>query len=598
MSCSRAFLAFLTAFALSTSVSVQAASPVVSGQTSSDGAVAVPSASSETANDVLLNAMNKELQRSFKKLKNAGSAPLYFLGYRVFDVEDYNLRASYGALERDDHDKRRILDVEARVGNMEVDNTHKLRGRFGFASDAIVSDISSSGEFSLDNDEGAIRNALWLSTDGAYKRAQRTYIEVKANKDVKVEEEDKSPDFSATKPVVSIQTEPRPTIDVKGWRDRLRRLSAIYRNYPEITESAVGLDYDFIERYIVTSEGTIVKTCDQVGHVSTTVSAIADDGMILSLYDSIDVLNAKDFPDEKTVEQRIKKLAESIMVLRKAPHAEPYVGPAIVRNRAAGVFFHEVLGHRVEGHRQKDENEGRTFTKKVNQLILPKFISVSDDPTIQFIRNKQLMGFYKYDNEGVPAERVSVVDRGVLKNFLMSRSPINQFNQSNGHARGSPGADPVARQGNLIIESTKQVPYEKLRAMLISEAKRQGKKYGLIFDEIAGGFAITQAFMPQSFQLLPLRVTRVWTDGRPDELLRGVNLVGTPLASLETILMAGDDVDTFNGVCGAESGWVPVSATAPSLLVKTVEVAREWKDQDTPPILPPPLFDKHKPAEK
>jgi hypothetical protein len=147
---------------------------------------------------------------------------------------------------------------------------------------------------------------------------------------------------------------------------------------------------------------------------------------------------------------------------------------------------------------------------------------------------------------------------------------------------------PVARQGNLIVSSSKTVPYSELRKMLVAEIKRQKKPYGLVFDELAGGFTMTQTFMPQAFKLKPLRVWRVFPDGRPDELLRGVDLVGTPLASLERILAAGNDVDVFNGTCGAESGWVPVCAASPSLLLQTIEVERNYKDQDKPPILPPP----------
>jgi predicted Zn-dependent protease len=546
--------------------------------------------SSVVTGDLLLDAMSKEMTRSYSQLKSAGSAPLYFLGYRVYDTEDVNLTASYGAIESDGQYRRRILDVEARVGNMQTDSSHKLRGDFDIPMERFFLDSRSAVEFSLDDDEPAIRTALWLVTDDAFKRAQRNYIQVQANRSVKVIEEDQSADFSAAPPVVSIEKNLKPTIDAEGWRDRLRKLSAIYKQYPEITDSDVRLDIDLDERYITTSEGTKVRTQDRQARISTSVSTIAKDGMVLYLYDSIDVFDPKDLPDDATIEKKIRELAESIISLRNAPVAEPYVGPAILRGRASGVFFHEVLGHRVEGHRQKDEDEGRTFAKKVNQKIMPEFISVFDDPTMSNIDRTPLVGHYKFDNEGVPAERVTVVENGTLRNFLMGRSPIINFNKSNGHCRCEPGSKPVARQGNLIVQSSRKVPFDELKKMLVEEAKRQGKPYGLIFDEIAGGFALTQSFMPQSFQLLPLRVTKVWADGKPDQLLRGVNLVGTPLASLETIVCAADDIDTFSGVCGAESGWVPVSATSPSLLVRTVEVAREWKEQDKPPILPPPAF--------
>jgi TldD protein len=545
---------------------------------------------------ILLQAMKKELDRSFENLKNAGDNPLYFLSYRVYDNDELRLSASYGALDDSSKTHRRSLDIEARVGTPEIDNTHKMRENIESTFERMFSG-SSGIDFSVDNDESAIRTALWLATDNVFKAAQRKYLQVKANHSVKVSEMDPSPDFSLSKAVIDTEKPLTLPIDKKAWEDRLRKLSAIYKEYPDIIDSDVSLNGDCVQRYIVTSEGSLIQTSDRQARVFTSASALCDDGMKVHLFDSVEVLDPANLPDDKTLEQMIRKLAKSVQELRVAHTAEPYVGPAIIRNRAAGVFFHEILGHRVEGHRQKDEEEGRTFAKKVGEQIMPAFISVYDDPRMNKLNGKTLAGYYHYDNEGIEAQKVSVVDHGILKNFLMGRSPISDFKVSNGHSRAQPGMPPVARQGNLVVESNKSVPYEELRKELLEEAKRQNKPYGLVFDEIAGGFAITQAFMPQSFELLPLRVTRVWVDGRPDELLRGVNLVGTPLASLETIMAAANDTDTFNGVCGAESGWVPVSASAPSLLVRTLETAREYKEQSKPPILPAPVLENSTPQK-
>jgi len=203
-----------------------------------------------------------------------------------------------------------------------------------------------------------------------------------------------------------------------------------------------------------------------------------------------------------------------------------------------------------------------------------------------------LNGYYQYDDEGVKAQRVPVVEKGVLKNFLMSRCPINNFPKSNGHGRCQAGFDPVSRQGNLIVESSNAVPYLQLRQMLIDECKKQNKPYGLIFKEVEGGFTFTGRIMPNSFNVRPIFVYRVYTDGRPDEVVRGVDIVGTPLVSFGKILATSDDVDVFNGYCGAESGSVPVSAVSPSILVSEIEVQKKEKSQEKPPILPPPIQDK------
>jgi TldD protein len=301
--------------------------------------------------------------------------------------------------------------------------------------------------------------------------------------------------------------------------------------------------------------------------------------------------SASGLPSESELTAKVDKMATDLKALRSAPVAEPYDGPALLSGRAAAVFFHEVLGHRLEGHRQKDEEEGQTFTKKVNQEVLPKFLSVADDPTVQELAGVKLAGSYSFDNEGTPAQRVAVIQGGVLKNFLLSRMPIKNFSQSNGHGRNQPGLMPTGRQGNLIVTSTQSIPENKLRDRLIEEVKKQGKPYGLYFDDIQGGFTLTQRSLPQAFQVLPVIVYRVYADGRPDELVRGVDIVGTPLAALTRIMLTGDAQHVFNGVCGAESGQVPVSAVAPAMLFSEMEVQKRAHAHDRPPILPPPGFE-------
>lgn len=582
--------------ALSLSLWFVGAMVVVPTACAEDGA-ASGSASAEPENaeskSIVLTAMEAELQRSMRKLKNAAAAPLYYLSYSVYDVQTLDLGASYGALAYDDDSRSRNLYVELRVGDKTLDNTHQFRSQAPAGSPlAFGRGYSGGGSFPLEDDRDAIRTRLWDATDGAFKQAQIDYMRVKTNRDVRVAEEDASSDFSAATAVVHSEPASRIEVDRKLWADRLRKASAIFKEFAEINDSSVTFNVEQVRRFLVNSEGSRIEDNRDSLRITAEASAIAKDGMVVRLYDGIEVPRQADLPSQEKIEEMVRKLARAVVDLRNAPPAQPFVGPAILNSKAAGVFFHEVLGHRVEGHRQKDETEGRTFAQKVGEQIMPAFMSVCDDPTCTSFGAKPLVGWYRFDNEGVPAQRVQLVERGVLKGFLMGRSPIRNFESSNGHGRGAPGASPVARQGNLIIDSAKRVPYGKLKAMLIQEAKAQRKPYGLIIDEIAGGFTITQTFQPQSYSLLPLRVTRVYVDGRPDELTRGVNIVGTPLSSLEKIVCAARDDDTFNGRCGAESGWVPVSATAPSLLVKNIELEKEYKQQDQPPILPPPAEGK------
>jgi TldD protein len=293
-------------------------------------------------------------------------------------------------------------------------------------------------------------------------------------------------------------------------------------------------------------------------------------------------------PAPAVIEQRVNGVASQMDALLKAPPAEPIVAPAILSGRASAVFFHEIFGHRIEGHRQKDESEGQTFTKMIGQKVLPDFVSVSFDPTRHTYDGKELIGYYPYDDEGVKARPVTVVDHGILKTFLLSRSPVKGFAHSNGHGRRQPGYEVVSRQSNLIVESSKQVSDAELRQQLIAEVKRQNKPYGLYFEEVSSGYTTTSRAGLQAFTVVPLIVYRVYPDGRPDELIRGVDIVGTPLASFQKILATSNRAEVFNGYCGAESGSIPVSAISPAILVSEIEVQRKPNSQQRLPILPRP----------
>jgi predicted Zn-dependent protease len=278
--------------------------------------------------------------------------------------------------------------------------------------------------------------------------------------------------------------------------------------------------------------------------------------------------------------------------LKTAPVVDPYIGPAILSGKASGVFFHEILGHRLEGHRQKSESDAQTFKKKVGEKVLPEFMSIVFDPTIKELQGLKLSGAYSFDDEGTKGEKVVCIENGILKDFLMSRTPIDNFPRSNGHARCQPGLKPVSRQSNLLVESKNILSEQQLRQMLIEECKKQNKAFGLIFTENQGGFTSTGRVSPNAFNVTPLVVFKVYTDGRPDELVRGVDLIGTPLTTFGKIMATGSKLEVFNGTCGAESGGVPVSAVSPSILVSEIEVQKKAKSQEKAPILPPPAKDK------
>ena len=542
-------------------------------------AASAPSAAA--AADPVMQVMQSELSRATAGLAKSDPAP-YFLSYTVYDQHVIMLVGSYGSLLNDTDAHRRQADVVMRIGSATLDNTHGQSRPSG-----MVSGILPYG-----NEPNSLSRVLWELTDRAYKRSSPAFLNVKTNTAVRAEEEDKSPDFSKEAPVTHTSEDVKlPDFDRAAWEAEVRRISSVFRKYPNVYTANVVLQVQDAKQRKVTSEGTAIITPSVSTRLIMEAQTRADDGMDLLRVETFQAPSAKALPDEKELTAKAEKMAIDLDALRKAPVAEPYAGPALLSGRAAAVFFHEVLGHRLEGHRQRDEDEGQTFTKKVGEEVLPKFLSIVDDPTKKEINGIKLAGTYDYDDEGVPAQRVEVITDGVLKNFLMSRMPIKNFEHSNGHGRNQPGLMPTGRQGNLIVTSSQTVPEKDMRQKLIDEIKKQNKPYGLYFDDIQGGFTLTTRQLPQAFQVLPVVVYKIYADGRPDELVRGVDIVGTPLAALTRIIATGDEEHVFNGVCGAESGSVPVSAAAPAMLFSEMEVQKRGHEHDRPPILPPPGFD-------
>ena len=538
--------------------------------------------------DVLLSAMHKELARSFETLQAAESQPLYYLGYEVYDTQSCELTAILGSLRSEEEHHQRFLTVDVRIGSHKLDNTHQIKGPSGWYEWMPW----QRAELVTEDEEGALRNDLWLATDKAYKSAQERFAKVKSNVAVTAEEEDKSDDFSVESSSRFYERIEHPEIDKANWRARLRRLSGTFKKYPFVIDTHVTFEVETTNRYMVNSEGNEIVTGNRYVRLSYLIEARTDDGMDLERFHSYDADRIEDLPADEAVIRDMERSAEELRTLREAPVVDPYTGPAIFRAKATGVYFHEILGHRLEGERQKIEEEGQTFTDKLGEPITADFVSVYDDPTMRLWRDGRfLRGFSRYDDEGMPSQRVSLVENGILKGFLMSRSPVEGFLKSNGHGRRSAGRAVAARMGNTIVEASHTVPYERLREMLIEEVKNQNKPYGLIFEDIAGGFTVTERGFAQVFKVEPRLVYRVYPDGRPDEAVRGVDIVGTPLLSFTKIIAAADDYDIFNGYCGSASGMLPVASVAPSMLFSEIEVEKQYKRSDKPPVLPPPFHD-------
>jgi len=544
----------------------------------------VEAASVPAASQTLLDSMDAELTRAMHSLGSAGTdSPQqpkpYFLSYAVADSDAFSMTAQYGAIASSNESKRRIADVQMRLGTPEQDNTH---------GDHRTSALTTI-PLPLTDDRAAIERSLWFATNRGYAKALDGYLKVKTEQQVRAKEEDGSADFSKEQPKTDLLP-PAPAlhVDKSAWEARLRDLSGLFKQYPDVFFNTVMLQASTETDYFVSSEGAKVATPNQVARLIIIARTRAADGMDLFRAETFEADSLANLPDQKTLIEKATAMAKNLVDLRTAPITEPFNGPAILSGRASAVFFHEVLGHRLEGQRQRGDEEGQTFTKLLGKQILPSFLSVADDPTVKNFEGTPLSGHYSYDDEGQEARRVDLIKDGVLETFLMSRLPIASFSNSNGHGRAETGRMPTGRQGNLIITSSKTVSDKELRQMLIDEAKKQGKPYGLYFEDISSGFAVTTRRSPQAFQVIPLVVYRVYVDGRPDELVRGVSIVGTPQAALNRILATGNKAEVFNGICGAESGSIPVSAVAPSMLVSEIETQRQAQGTARPPILPPP----------
>jgi len=538
----------------------------------------------QTAPSPVIVTMGQELDRELPILSKA-TPPAYFVSYILTSTDRSEVMGSNGALLSSEDSHSRWLETQVRVGSYDLDNTHKV-------GNSAPSQGSFGTSVPIDDAPDVLRRAMWQETDKQFRAASEGLIKINTSKEVQVQTaEEHAPDFAREKPNTFYGPEVSVHPDRKPWEEKVRLYTRAFRASPQILNSIVTFSATGDNQYQVTSEGTRLQFGQVHYRLELFIQGKAPDGMDINRYYNFDWVNPSDAPEDKAVLAEGLVLRKELEALVAAPLVEPYAGPALLTGRATAVFFHEVFGHRAEGFRQKDINEGQTFARKVGEPILPKFLSIYDDPTKRMLNKDILIGYYPFDDEGTPSERVTLVDHGVLKNFEMSRQPLTGFPVSNGHGRRQIGAQPVSRQGNLIVESNLTVTNAELRRKLIEEIKRQGKPFGLLIDDIAGGFTFTGRGQPQAFQVQPLVVYKVYADGRPDELVRGVDIVGTPLVSLTKIVATGDTMETFNGYCGAESGSVPVSASAPSILITEMEVQKKETSTDKPPILPPPGHD-------
>ena len=533
-----------------------------------------------------LAAMAEELERAHKSLQLRGHEAPYFLSYAVRGMDTQELGAKYGAVFIDRRRRDKRLQVDVRVGSYQFDNTGTPEM---FEFEGSDSGYSAGREAPIDDDPAALRNALWLLTDETYKKALSAFLKKKGKQVYRPDDPETPPSFSREESQVAVDPPLPFAFDRAGWVRELREQTERLGAHPELFDSHVRVSVDHEEREFASTEGTRLVTERVIYALHVQAWARAPDGMLLE--NSRDFYGAKDseLPRGEELARRIEVMVAELLALRQAPVLDPYTGPALLEPEAAGVLFHEAVGHRLEGERQNDDKDGHTFKGQVGKPILPFFLTILDDPTERAAGPVSLNGYYRFDDQGVPGQRTTLVEKGILKTFLMSRAPVQGVPpHSNGHGRSAPGRDPVARMSNLLVESARTMPWPKLKEALIAEAKRQEKPFGLVIRDVTGGNTDTSGYAYQAFKGQPRLVYKVDANTGAEALVRGVEIVGTPLLSINKIIATGEERRVFNGYCGAESGYVPVSTVAPTVLVSEIELQRTRKDTGRSPVLPSP----------
>ncbi|MEY8591003.1 TldD/PmbA family protein [Butyricimonas hominis] len=540
------------------------------------------------AQDQFTDFLRTELRAQMDELKKQEFPP-YYMNYRVVDEQFARVITSFGVLTAKESNRERTLVPQIRIGNPEFDN-FKIKqmgspiSRFHGPSYAVLPIDDTNGD-------NATRQAIWNEVNNRYKFAIDAYQTARAETTINVAEEDKAPCFSQA-PAEKYYEAPLPAnrtaVDLDAWEKRLKEISAVFKKHPKILRGDASFRYTVKRIYVLDSEGTEVVQNLTYARIMVQGAAKADDGMELPLVLSYFAHSPESLPSNEQIVKDANLMADKLIALRDAPIVDPYTGPAILSGSASGVFFHEIFGHRIEGQRMKSDKDAQTFKKMIGEYVLPPHLQVFSDPTLKNYADQDMNGYYKYDDQGVKAERVDVVIDGKLNDFLMTRTPLDAHPRSNGHARADIGYDPVSRQSNLVVESSDPKTEEELRQLLIAEIKKQGKDRGYFFKSVTGGFTMTNRRGANAFNVTPLEVYEVYADGRPDKLVRGVDLIGTPLSMFSNIIYAGKAPEIFTGTCGAESGGIPVTATSPTILVQKVEMQRKAKASDLPPILEKP----------
>lgn len=525
-------------------------------------AFAQSKSATQGGDDPVLTAMRAELERSKSKLKMDGVAAPYYIEYRVFDVDQYSAEAAFGGLRTDVSSRLRVLRVVVRIGD--------------YKQDSYIGQGEGTLDFMpLDDDQTALRHQLWLVTDRAYKSAAESFTAKQAQlKQLTVDQP--VDDFAHADPVQSVGPLAALEFDARPWKKMLEDASAVYKSDPAIESSEARLGFQAINRYFVNTEGTVVRSGQTCYVMAVSSSTQAADGMSLARDNEFTVDNMKELPSAAEFVGRAQKLAGTLKQLRDAPLSEEeYRGPVLFSADAASTVFAELIGEDVLGRKPELGKNARTtgsFAASYKTRVLPDFLSVLDDPTISTYNGQALLGHYAIDDEGVPARRVSLIEKGNLVNYILGREPIRDFPLSNGHGRARVPTNPAGPSlGNLIVTTAQPESPEALKKKLIELCQQRDLPYCYYVETLAG-------------RLNPRLLYKVWTKDGHEELVRGAAFGDLDLRALRSdIIAAGNDTYVESRMLN-----VPHSVVAPSILFDEIEIKRANVNKEKLPEYPAP----------
>lgn len=560
------------------------------------------------------------MSRSLARLQTADLGKPYFIAYRLIDVQVRAITADFGAIVNSSTTRSRFMLVQVRMGNYHIDSSNFI------TSGGFHGSIGNAGQVGIDGDYYSLRQDLWLATDQAYKQA----ADQLARKQAFLNSLAKPPEISdfsrIQKPVVLIEPHAQPDWTSRNWNQEAEETSSVFSNYPDIYSGRVTYYMIYQTYYLLTSEGTELRIPSSSAAVEAAVQTQAPDGMPLHDFYSDYVATPSELPSVDQVKKHLQQISQQLMALRAAPSVSNYEGPVLFEPRAAASLLAQTLAASVSGARppmatvalfnQMFTQLGGTsdWNGRIGQRVLPTDVTLVDDPTAHQFQGHPLIGGYKVDAQGVPGQRVTLVQNGMLENLLMSRRPGPDFSQSNGHGRAEGLGKPTPAISNLFFEDNDGLGAQALRQKFLSACKSDGLKWCLIvkrmdnpalaaihhgdFDAILSGLI---GGVPNGDRL-PLIVERVSVDGGQEELVRGARIISLSVRDLRNLLGVGNNPQVYNfmqnpefsatalAAFGSAQNGMPTSIVAPSLLLGDVQInGPHGGEERLPVVAPPPL---------